>query len=42
MSKVIRFITKKGSKAIGPYSTVSIYNGVAYLSGQSGIIPATG
>lgn len=42
MTKVLRFITKKGSKAIGPYSTASIYNGVVYLSGQSGVVPETG
>ena len=42
MSQVIRFNTKKGPKAIGPYSTVSIYRGVAYVSGQIGISPETG
>lgn len=42
MKKIIRFNTKKGPKALGPYSTASIYNGVMYVSGQIGIIPETG
>ncbi len=42
MSQIIRFNTTKGPKAIGPYSTCSIYRGVAYLSGQIGIDPNTG
>lgn len=42
MSLVTRFNTQKGPKAIGPYSTASIYGGVAYLSGQIGIDPKTG
>lgn len=40
--QVTRFNTKKGPKAIGPYSTVSIYRGVAYVSGQIGLDPETG
>lgn len=42
MSAVYRYNTKLGPKAIGPYSTVSIYKGVAYVSGQIGINPETG
>lgn len=42
MSQVIRYNTKKGPQAIGPYSTVSIFNKVAYISGQIGIDPDTG
>ena len=42
MSSVYRYNTKLGPKAIGPYSTVSIYNKVAYISGQIGIDPSTG
>lgn len=42
MSTVTRYNTKKGPQAIGPYSTVSIYKNVAYVSGQIGIDPATG
>lgn len=42
MSQVQRFNTQKGPKAIGPYSTASIYRGVAYISGQIGISPETG
>lgn len=42
MSQVIRYNTKNGPKAIGPYSTVSIYKGVAYVSGQIGLNPQTG
>ena len=40
MSKsIITFFTKKGPKALGPYSTAKIYNGVMYVSGQIGIVP---
>ncbi len=42
MSQVQRFNTQKGPKAIGPYSTASIYRGVVYVSGQIGISPQTG
>lgn len=36
------FNTSLGPKAIGPYSTCKIYNGVMYVSGQVGIKPETG
>lgn len=36
------FNTTLGPKAIGPYSTAKIFNGVMYVSGQVGINPATG
>lgn len=36
------FLTQKGPKAIGPYSTANIYGGVCYLSGMLGVIPAEG
>lgn len=36
------FNTSLGPKAIGPYSTAKIFNGVMYLSGQIGIDPKTG
>lgn len=41
-SSVKRFNTEKGPKAIGPYSTASIYGGIIYLSGQIGLDPETG
>lgn len=41
-SQVIRFNTQKGPQAIGPYSTVSIYGKVAYVSGQIGLDPKSG
>lgn len=42
MSKVVAtFNTIKGPKAIGPYSTVAIYNKMMFVSGQLGIDPAT-
>jgi enamine deaminase RidA (YjgF/YER057c/UK114 family) len=41
-SNVDRFNTKKGPQAIGPYSTVSIYGKVAYVSGQIGLDPKSG
>ena len=41
-SGIIRFNTKDGPQAIGPYSTASIYGGVIYLSGQIGLDPKTG
>ena len=34
--------TEKAPKAIGPYSQAVIYNGLAYLSGQIPLDPATG
>lgn len=36
------FLTKKGPRAIGPYSTATISDGTAYLSGVLGIVPETG
>lgn len=36
------FNTVLGPKAIGPYSTVKVYNGTMYISGQVGIDPKTG
>lgn len=36
------FNTSLGPKAIGPYSTAKIFNGVMYVSGQVGIDPKTG
>lgn len=36
------FNTALGPKAIGPYSTAKIFNGVMYISGQIGIDPQTG
>lgn len=36
------FNTVLGPKAIGPYSTVRIFNGTMYVSGQIGIDPKTG
>lgn len=35
------FNTTLGPKAIGPYSTAKIFNGLMYVSGQIGIDPAT-
>lgn len=34
--------TDKAPKAIGPYSQAILYNGIAYLSGQIPLDPATG
>ena len=34
--------TDRAPKAIGPYSQAVIYNGIAYLSGQIPLDPATG
>lgn len=39
MKKIVS--TEKAPKAIGPYSQAVIYNGLAYLSGQIPIDPAT-
>ncbi len=35
------FMTKKGPKSIGPYSTAVIHNGVVYVSGMGPIDPVT-
>jgi 2-iminobutanoate/2-iminopropanoate deaminase len=40
MKKVVA--TEKAPKAIGPYSQAVVYNGMAYLSGQIPLDPATG
>ncbi len=42
MQQIIRFNTTKGPKALGPYSTASIFNKVMYVSGQIGIDPVSG
>ncbi len=34
--------TEKAPQAIGPYSQAVVYNGLAYLSGQIALDPATG
>jgi 2-iminobutanoate/2-iminopropanoate deaminase len=34
--------TVQGPKAIGPYSTVKVFNGTMYVSGQVGLDPKTG
>ena len=40
MTKFIKtFNTIKGPKAIGPYSTVTVYQGLMFVSGQIGINP---
>lgn len=36
------FLTQKGPRAIGPYSTATISGGTVYLSGVLGIVPETG
>ena len=36
------FLTQKGPKAIGPYSTAVIKDGICYLSGMIPVDPATG
>lgn len=36
------FLTEKGPRAIGPYSTATVYGGVCYLSGMLGVVPAEG
>ena len=36
------FLTRRGPKAIGPYSTAVIQDGVCYLSGMIPVNPATG
>lgn len=40
MKKIIS--TDQAPKAIGPYSPAVVYNGLAFLSGQVAIDPATG
>jgi 2-iminobutanoate/2-iminopropanoate deaminase len=42
MAKLLRtFNTLKGPRPIGPYSSVAIYNGMMFVSGQIGIDPNT-
>lgn len=36
------FLTQKGPKAIGPYSTANIAGNTCYLSGMLGVNPETG
>ena len=36
------FLTRRGPKAIGPYSTAVMHDGVCYLSGMIPVDPATG
>lgn len=36
------FLTQKGPKAIGPYSTAVLQDGICYLSGVIPVDPATG
>ena len=36
------FLTQNGPKAIGPYSTAVVHNGVCDLSGVIPVVPATG
>lgn len=36
------FLTQKGPRAIGPYSTATAQGGVCYLSGMIPVDPATG
>ena len=36
------FLTEKGPKAIGPYSTANICGSLCFMSGMLGIDPATG
>ena len=36
------FLTQKGPKAIGPYSTANIAGGMCYLSGMLGVVPEAG
>ena len=36
------FLTRRGPKAIGPYSTAAILDGICYLSGMIPVDPATG
>ena len=42
MSKLIKTVnTLLGPKAIGPYSSARVYNGVMYVSGNIGLDPKT-
>ena len=42
-SRMKKIVVSEGApKAIGPYSQAVIYNGLAYLSGQIPLDPATG
>ena len=36
------FLTEKGPKAIGPYSTANIAGGMCFMSGMLGVNPETG
>lgn len=36
------YLTEKGPRAIGPYSTAVVHNGTCYLSGVIPVVPATG
>ena len=36
------FLTRRGPKAIGPYSTAAILDGICFLSGMIPVDPATG
>ena len=36
------FLTQKGPKAIGPYSTANIIGNTCYMSGMLGVNPETG
>ena len=36
------FLTEKGPRAIGPYSTAVVHNDTCYLSGVIPVVPATG
>ncbi len=40
--EIKRFLTEKGPKALGPYSTAVEASGTVYLSGMLGIDPKTG
>ncbi len=40
--EIKRFLTEKGPKAVGPYSTAVEANGTVYMSGMLGTDPKTG
>ncbi len=40
--EIKHFLTEKGPKAVGPYSTAVESNGTVYMSGMLGIDPNTG
>lgn len=40
--EIKHFLTEKGPKAVGPYSTAVESNGTVYMSGMLGIDPKTG